>query len=217
VSGWGSLRAGWSPSLAEQAVEADVREELEAHLALAVEDGLREGLDEETARARAFERFGDFEGTVRGCTRLKTGGGNVARKLSWILVAVLAVGLMLAMVQSRANQARAEAAMAEMRHAMAVLQEERQRGLLELEEQEPRPVIVGLGDELELVDAQNESLNFRAQVAGDGTILLPEVGHIEVVGLSRPEVEAALRERYAAYFQEVALFVRVHPAGRDAD
>ncbi|MFC1540216.1 ADOP family duplicated permease [Gemmatimonadota bacterium] len=61
MSGQRPFRRAWSFLLRKQDVERAVDEELELHLELMTEDLIREGLDPETARQRAEQKFGDPE------------------------------------------------------------------------------------------------------------------------------------------------------------
>lgn len=200
-------------SLVKQTVEEDIREELQAHLALAVDEGMREGLSEEQARTVALARFGDFEETVRGCKRMKLGGMEMARHLSWALVIVLVVALFMSVMYGRAREAQARAALHE---ALAVMAYERQeQALVEDDGLTVQPLIVHIGDQLQIVESNHGALNRLELVAIDGTILLPEIGHVSVVGLTRPEAEELLRAAYAPYYEELNLFVRLHQPERN--
>lgn len=101
--------------------------------------------------------------------------------------------------------------------ALSVALDERVRAL----EVHPPPaapvsgeIVVQIGDRLELRDDYHpQELNRIEEVARDGTVLLPELGHVRVAGLTRPEVEALLRKLYAAHYDQLSLWVRVREAG----
>ena len=75
----------------------------------------------------------------------------------------------------------------------------------------PQPVVVELGDSIEVVSTYHpDELNATEALAGDGTVLLREIGHVLVAGLTRDEVEATLKEKYAPYYDSLDLHVKVH-------
>lgn len=76
-----------------------------------------------------------------------------------------------------------------------------------------KPIFVRLGDRLELTDAYHpEELKATELVASDGTVLLPELGPVQVAGLRRDEVVALLMEKYSEYYDHLDLQVRIVPA-----
>lgn len=201
----------WSRAaqLSTDCVEADVRDELACHLDLAIEEGLARGLSEEQARQEALARFGDFERTVRGCTRQKLGNSIMWLKLSWISVAVLLVALVLATHDSYRQRALLERSHAEIAARSAM--ESHALMLGAPDRLEPRELVARLGDVIVLVTNSHGHLNRSETVTIEGTILLAEVGHVSVVGLTRPEIEEVLRAALAPMYQDdLNLFVRVN-------
>lgn len=57
------------------------------------------------------------------------------------------------------------------------------------------------GDSIQIADqAHPEDLDLVAQIDFDGTVLLPEIGRINIAGFSRSEIEATLIQRYSSYY-----------------
>jgi hypothetical protein len=54
----------------ETAPQAEVGDELQFHLEQRIRDYIAQGMDPATARATAFERFGDVGGVQRECTEM---------------------------------------------------------------------------------------------------------------------------------------------------
>ncbi len=75
----------------------------------------------------------------------------------------------------------------------------------------PGLIRVRIGDELELVGTYNPGeWTEHYPVERDGTVLLPNLGHVEVLGLSRADLEKRLMELYTPIYQRLDLYVRVH-------
>jgi protein involved in polysaccharide export with SLBB domain len=70
------------------------------------------------------------------------------------------------------------------------------------------PLRIQTGDKLELIDFHG-ALHTIETVAGDGKILVPEVGWVAVAGLTREEAEALLTKTLAAYFLDPDIKVKV--------
>lgn len=69
---------------------------------------------------------------------------------------------------------------------------------------------ITLGDSLQLTDSFHpEELAATAQVEIDGTVLLPELGAVQVAGMTRTEIEAFLMEKYSAYYDQLDIKVRI--------
>lgn len=214
-----------------RAAEADVRRELEAHLALAAEEGETRGLDAEAARSEAAARFGDFESTVARCRYEKGKDWIVMQRVTWILVLVLLVAVCFQAVQTAAMQRDTREALVTLDWRLAQYLERLPAAAaapsgsvgsapLEIEEPreptepaEPQSIVIAIGDTLQLVDLDGTTaLNLaRTVVERDGRALFPDLGWRSVVGLTQPELEALLNEQYKDYYQEVRIFVRVLP------
>lgn len=76
------------------------------------------------------------------------------------------------------------------------------------------PLIIAVGDEISLRSTgQPGALDQLARVAEDGTIWLPVIGRVRVVGMSRDELERLLSERYRPFYTDrLGLNVICHPA-----
>jgi len=70
-------------------------------------------------------------------------------------------------------------------------------------------IIVGLGDRIQLVPTYNTDLAVQVIVDRDGTALFPVVGHLQVYGLSRAELETLLRREYSPYYETLDLHALV--------
>jgi len=106
------LRRGpdWRP---EREIAADVEAELAFHVDQATEEGVREGLSREAARAAALARFGDVERVRRECVAIRTEGIAMRVKLLATAVGVLFLltcGLGVAFVIARRAQVQRDVA-----------------------------------------------------------------------------------------------------------
>ena len=176
-------------------IDADIRAELEAHLALCEDDLIAEGLAPEHARELARLRFGDFERTARACRNQKLRGTLMLQRIHFATTTLLFAAVVWFGFQAHSN-ARVVRALKSSGVAAAPL---------ELE-----PVVIQRGDSIELQSAYSAAqLNCTVEVASDGTALLPEVGHILLAGMTRDEAEAQLMERYSPYYDMLQLRIRV--------
>jgi len=186
------------------ALERDVRAELEAHLEHAVQARADAGADPATARAEAAVAFGDFERTVRACVRQKLGARLMLAKIHLAFTVLL--GCALGFAIHHGLQLRG--ALAEQHHearALAVA--------LQARAEEPREIRLAIGDRLELLPTYFHSdLAGETYVEADGTALLPMLGHVQVFGLTRAELEARLSELYTPFYEDdPGMHVRVLP------
>jgi protein involved in polysaccharide export with SLBB domain len=220
------LAASLGDAAQERAVARDVEAELAAHLELAAEALQGEGHAPEAARRLARERFGDLDRVRRECLSVRLGGIHVMKKLlvvvNLVLLAALAAAAgfaylghtraVLAMEQAQLalEQARAEAARAE---ALAVDVSRLQAAVAPALE----AVVVEVGDVIEILDQHRiVDLSEQALVQPDGKVLLHDVGWIDVVGLTREQVEQRLAEAYAPYYQDLTVNAIVHKARPEA-
>lgn len=200
----------------ERSVDADIRAELDSHLELCAEELRSEGLNPEQAHALARERFGDFEETQRACRRQKLGGRFMLQKWNLVATAALLITVFFLGFRSRA-QTQAMAVLNEELHTREAYLIERLHAAESSEALALEPVILQRGDSLEVRSTHHsDSLGVIEPLASDGTVLLPELGHVMVAGLTRTEIEELLNERYAVYYGQVDLHVKVHKgaAGR---
>jgi hypothetical protein len=211
---WRDLAARFDLGAIERAVERDVEAEIEAHLAEAAAALEAEGLAPDEARAKARERFGDLERIRAECLRIRMGGMLTMNKL--LVGALIAVSLALLatllgsyVLYSRARMAQelAMAARMEAIEAAARARESETRS-------GTQTITVEVGDSLELVETLDRiSLSQNPVVQPDGKALVPEVGWVDVAGLTREQVEQRLREVLAPHYEELSLYVIVHKPG----
>ena len=195
-----SLRGAWVALLrpeeapAEEAVAADIRQELEAHIGMRAEDNVTRGMDPLEARRDAERRFGDVDRIERACRAHAIGGRIMLQRINLAVTVILGLGVIWMFFQNhhlKAEQARA------LEHAMSV----RAQLMDRMERAKPVEYIeVAEGDELELHDMQRNWEPFRVRVARDGKILLPDAGWVHVSGLSREKAEALLTNVYSEYY-----------------
>jgi len=205
VSFRGTSRArAWAgligPATEVDAIERDVRAELEAHLEHAIVDRVESGLDPESARLEAHEVFGDYDGTVHACVRQKLGGRLMWAKIHVAVTAVLLVGLGLTIHRSYAMQ---EQLQLEAQEARAIAVEFAER-------KEPREIRLGVGDRITVISTYHQDLTQKTFVEQDGTALFPPAGRLHVHGLTRGQLEELLNESFAAFYTApVEVYVRV--------
>lgn len=184
-----------------RAVDADIRAELESHLALCEDHLIAEGCSPRHARELARLRFGDFERTARACRRQKLKGPLMLQRLHLATTALLAAVVVWFGYRAQENA-----------RVVAALQstDASSRAALPLE-----PVIVERNDAIVLRSpGRSELQGVDSMVDSDGTVLLPELGHVFLAGMTRDEAEATLREAYAPYFDGLDLHIRVIKAQR---
>jgi protein involved in polysaccharide export with SLBB domain len=69
---------------------------------------------------------------------------------------------------------------------------------------------ITIGDTLVVTDTyQPEEIRANERVAIDGTVLLPEIGAVNVAGMSRTEIEAFLMDKYSPYYDLLDIKVRI--------
>jgi hypothetical protein len=199
-----SFSLGGSLHDAEAArVEAEIREELEAHVQLCVEALLAQGRTPEEAQREARARFGDFEQTLRACRRVRLGGRIAMQRLQWILIFVLGASTVLLGLHGRAQGANA-AAERDRAHAQAAAAMEAIAELRASEAAAREPVesiVIGVGDDLRVKNDVYGNIEQNTQVQLDGQALFREVGWVAVAGRTRQQVEQELTTRYAALYQ----------------
>lgn len=124
----------WRP---RRRIESDVAEELRFHLDEATDEGVRQGLSREAARAAALERFGDVDAIAERCVAVRQEGGAAMLKYLFVgLVVVLAVSALFIVRAQRAALAARDAAVraeSDLLHAMAAEREATERARQALE------------------------------------------------------------------------------------
>lgn len=73
---------------------------------------------------------------------------------------------------------------------------------------------VVIGDQIAIWDPHENELQIpRLRVGEDGKVLLPRLGSVLVAGLTAEQVESVLAERYAPYFEDLDIDVRIVELG----
>lgn len=98
-----------------RAIEDEIAEELEFHLALSTEEGIEAGLSPGEARETARARFGDVERIRRDCRRMQIGDRVMLQRINAVAVVLLLVAVVALGWRSLASEARSEATIAELR------------------------------------------------------------------------------------------------------
>jgi len=182
VSVLDALRLAWGWSISRDgdvglAAAAEVRAEVEHHLACAEAELLEQGRTPEEARREARARFGDVDEIERQCRRIRMGNTIVLQRLHRGLTAVLFLVVVFLIVTNlvarrellvAVDQMRAEAMMG-LERAHEARQEAQQAEALRLQLLER--ALIGVGDTVEVRGGGDEL--FRGTVAEDGTIPVP--------------------------------------------
>lgn len=203
--------------LAELA-EADIRAELEAHLVHATAARVAAGVEPEEARRAAREALGDVEALVRDCKRQKLGGRIMLQRIHLVATLALIVGTLYFAYQTRVLSGEVED-LAEHGERLTQLEsllgaepagEGREAdGVANGHAIATSEIYLSPGDRIHLVPTYNEELRRSLSVERDGTILLTPVGHIQVAGLTRAELEELLARKLEPYYDLLQLYARV--------
>ena len=192
-------------------VDAEIAEELAFHIDARTEENIAAGMDPAAARRDAEARFGDIQGIRRSCRWVRLGERIMLHRIHFVVTLLLLIATGFAVTQ-----------IAELRIAMSSLPSDPlmdsalfSRG---------SPIVVGIGDTLRMEDFGSPgSLEAEEVVAADGQALFPEIGWVEVVGLTRQELEVKLTALYAPYYEappdikvRVRKFYETRVAMRDA-
>src|SRR5262249_18312429 len=74
---------------------------------------------------------------------------------------------------------------------------------------------VAIGDSISVTDSYHPGeIKATVKVDIDGTVLLPEIGTVQVAGRTRSEIEALLMEKYSPYYELIDIKVRITTAGK---
>ncbi len=104
-------------------IQADIREELEFHLALATEDHERGGMPAAEARQEALRRFGDLSAIESTCRRVQLGERRMLQRVQVSLTLVGVATLLLLIVTAYRNQTHQDAALVELQRSVQRLQD----------------------------------------------------------------------------------------------
>jgi protein involved in polysaccharide export with SLBB domain len=74
---------------------------------------------------------------------------------------------------------------------------------------------VAIGDSISVTDSYHPvEIRATVKVDIDGTVLLPEIGTVQVAGRTRSEIEALLMEKYSPYYELIDIKVKITTAGK---
>lgn len=104
-----------------RAVEADILAELRSHLELATSENVEAGMDPESARRSADERFGDFGEVFGACRAEKLKDRIMLQRILLTLVLVLAAAVVVQAYQLHEGQQETGRAIREMREDVAAM------------------------------------------------------------------------------------------------
>jgi hypothetical protein len=199
----------------EADVAADVRAELEHHLACAADELVRAGKSPEEALAEARRRFGDLEATHRACLEIQTGERTMLQRIHLgVTILLFFAVVLMTWANLRSREAATIAAEAE-RAARAAAEDRLSAALAAQERAHKKPVdhiVIEVGDQLQVIDFEYDHfLNGTQIVAADGKILLRDAGWVHVAGLTREDAEKALTEACNPYYEDANVKVRVNP------
>jgi hypothetical protein len=189
-----------------EALDLDIADELESHLAHAADDLARTGLSLEAARLEARRRFGDLSTVHAAVRREDLWDRHLMQHLTFGLVALLLVGtafLALHLSHAQTREAR-ELAMvhAELAALRATPTDLERFGIA------PRPNpdwTYSVGDAIRLTDSLDPHRfadHLSMTVEPDGKALFPDVGWVMVAGRKRADVEEQLQARYEQYYTD---------------
>ncbi|MFG0293143.1 MAG: SLBB domain-containing protein [Phycisphaerales bacterium JB050] len=126
-------------------IEAEIREEIEFHLAMTTERIVQEErLDSEQAKSEALHRFGDPDTITRECTRIALKERIMLQRINTALIALVAIGLVIFGVSTLQQQARTNAAFEQINEKLTGLassQTEIPPVASEPERAQPEPVV----------------------------------------------------------------------------
>lgn len=126
-------------------VEAEVREEIEFHLAMTADRiAEEERLDADSAKAEALKRFGDPETITRECTRIALKERIMLQRINTVLIALVAIGLIVVGIGTWRQQAQTTAAFEQINEkltGMTAVQPETPPTVTEPEPAKPMPVV----------------------------------------------------------------------------
>ncbi len=126
-------------------IEAEVREEIEFHLAMAADRiAEEERLDAESAKAEALKRFGDPESITNECTRIALKERIMLQRINTVLIALVAIGLIVVGIGTWQQQAQTTAAFEQINEkltGMAAVEPETPPAAAEPEPAKPTPVV----------------------------------------------------------------------------
>jgi protein involved in polysaccharide export with SLBB domain len=74
---------------------------------------------------------------------------------------------------------------------------------------------VAIGDRIQVTDSYHpDEIEANVEVDIDGTVLLPEIGTVQIAGRTRSEIEALLMEKYSPYYDLLDVKVKITTHGK---
>jgi len=74
---------------------------------------------------------------------------------------------------------------------------------------------VAIGDSISVTDSYHPTeIKGTVKVEVDGTVLLPDIGTVQVAGRTRSEIEALLMEKYSPYYELLDVKVKITTGGK---
>jgi hypothetical protein len=141
-------------------IEAEVREEIEFHLAMTAERIAQEKrLDPEQSRSEALKRFGDPESITKECTRIALKERIMLQRINTVLIALVAVGLIVVGIGTWQQQSQTAAAFEQINEKLT--------GMVS-----PTPVAQAVSQEPPA--ARRETVYIRGLVARPGVYEIPQ-------------------------------------------
>lgn len=188
-------------------VQTEIEAELEHHWDLLADECRRDGVPEEEIEALVRKRFGDRTALGRACLEQRMRGSFVKEKLhrlATIGLALAVMGLVFAQHRSQVEaRLQIESLHSELEHVMNRLQEEQDAA------RSANGATALVGDVVVLVDTYG-SLKGSYVVDVGGSIVLPDLGRIDVVGLTAEEIQGLLRARAEPLFVDSEVFAAIH-------
>ena len=172
-----------------ETIDAEILEELRFHVDTRIENNIAAGMDPDEARRDAEARFGDFDRIRDACRWVQLGERIMLQRIHFALTVVLVAALAFVGLEFFSLRE----AVHRMGDGGLTMMPFRGFG-------RGMEVRVGIGDKLEIQDFGGSGLQLIEKVALDGKALLPELGWVDVVGLTREEAEKKLSELYRPYY-----------------
>ena len=186
----------------EATLDAEIRAELDHHLALSERRLREQGRSAEAAHSEARERFGNYDQIHGACLRAQLGRRNMWRKIHAATTIVLALTVIVMFLMARVRTARAREEAEHARHLYEAAMHTR-------EQASPVELYLEVGDRVTLVPTFNRELAVTEEVTLDGKLLLPHAGWVFLAGLTREEAEQRVSESLKPYFARVEVKLKV--------
>jgi len=168
-------------------VDDEILAELEFHVAERARENVEAGMPAEEARRDAERRFGNIQRVREACRWVHIGERIMLQRLHLALTIVLLISTVGFGI---AHFAR--------RQELSLALQGGSRSIWDFHSPyEKRDVVIGVGDTIDVIKTETwATVAPDAVVAADGCVLLPGVGWVEVIGLTRPEAEELISKLY---------------------